>query len=169
MKHRRSSRTLRQSHSGRRLILGSLVVALVALIFPMSAPASALGYHFTYSMRNETTQTLTLERARIGTPAQCLIFGTTYTCTDSNNRGKDYTRSVRPQTVVPGDTVIVDSELDWLKFVQEDNIDVIYDIPGRGKVHLQSDWHDNTCKVIGTNQFTCVRLALRDWALRPAA
>lgn len=150
--------------------MAALLAALFGVTLIAAGPASALGYPISYTVRNDTTQTLHFESAH-GGGLNCLpgITGLPV-CYD---KGPSFEGKVSPNTVGPTESFILQSELDIFSFRQEGTIVVTYRIgsSGNDKVVLHTDRHEAKCAVHGTKAYICDRLPIgagRDFVLRPA-
>lgn len=139
---------VRQRRGVGRMVFGALVLALVALVFPMSTSASAIP--ISYTIINNTSQLLHYDQARIGAGTHCSVFRDAPVAQCSKTGGRDYSGSVSPTTVQPTGSYVIQSSLVFPSFRQGENIDVSYRIgDADAYVVTRSTPHDSTCKIEG--------------------
>ena len=144
-----------------------LLAALLGLTLATAAPASALGYSISYSVRNDTNQTLTFVSAH-GPGPGCNIRQFNDQMCDS--RYGDQSFRVSPQVIKPGEAFGVYSEIDIFSFQEKNYIRATYKIgDSNDKVVLYASEERHTCKVEASREYICEVIPvgqLRDFALR---
>ncbi len=148
------SRPSRLRPSSRIGVLVVLIVTALGFGAVAAGPASALGYSISYSIHNQTNETLYFESAHNNGGEKCVSNRGVVACANSR---KDFSSQVSPTVVTPGNNIGLYSELNISTFRQEDTIVVTYRLgtSGNDKVVLHTDPYGVTCTVHGTQAYTC--------------
>ena len=162
---------LRAARRSSRLVRMVLVLAaLLGLALATATPASAYGYSVSYSVRNDTNQTLTFVSAH-GPGNNCNIRQ----FRDGKCFGTDESAKVSPAVVQPGQAIGLQSTIDPFSFQPNYYIRVTYQIGSERNdqvvLTVEPQSVEASCKVQGTRAWKCYVIPvgrLRDFHLTAA-
>jgi hypothetical protein len=148
----------------------AVMAALLGVGLATASPASAVGYSISYSVRNDTNETLTFVSAH-GPGNNCNIRQ----FNDQKCFGAEESARVSPAVVKPGQAIGLYSEIDIFGFFEKNNVRVTYQIGSRPNdqvvLTIGNEARYPSCKIQGTRDFVCERIPVgqrRDFILTPA-